>query len=351
MTENPLISVVMPVYKVENYLSAAIDSVLEQTYENLELVLVDDCSPDKCGEICDEYVRKDNRIKVIHKEKNGGLGKARETGLEYVSGRWVMFMDSDDLILPDTLAETASVAGDNTDIVIFGFIMRYENAEGKTEYETKRIPENSKTAGLKEIAQLIVELDKNSVFNYMCNKLYRAEFLKNNGVEFNTVQSMEDFFYNIEAFPMAREIVTIDKPFYIYRKPKHETLVSAYNPVFFELCKKRYDMQKCLLQSAALATDENIQALYLIYIKHLISCLSRNSSVQSLSMKSKHDNIKKYLNDPLTEEILEFYMPTSLKMKLMANIFKKRNVLLAALVGRTVSFTQNKMGRLFSLIR
>ena len=96
---NSLISVIVPIYKVEKYLRKCIESILSQTYTNLEIILVDDGSPDKCGEICDEYEKKDSRIKVIHK-KNGGLSDARNAGLDIMAGNYVAFVDSDDWIEP-----------------------------------------------------------------------------------------------------------------------------------------------------------------------------------------------------------------------------------------------------------
>ena len=96
---NSLISVIVPIYKVEKYLIKCIESILSQTYTNLEIILVDDGSPDKCGEICDEYEKKDSRIKVIHK-KNGGLSDARNAGLDIMAGNYVAFVDSDDWIEP-----------------------------------------------------------------------------------------------------------------------------------------------------------------------------------------------------------------------------------------------------------
>ncbi len=101
-SSSPLISLIVPVYKVEEYLPTCIDSILAQTYENLEIILVDDGSPDSCGEICDSYAKKDARIKVIHKE-NGGLSSARNAGLAVMSGEYVGFIDSDDSARPEMI--------------------------------------------------------------------------------------------------------------------------------------------------------------------------------------------------------------------------------------------------------
>lgn len=99
---NPLITLIVPVYKVEPYLKRCLDSIINQTYKNLEIILVDDGSPDNCGIICDEYASKDKRIKVIHKE-NGGLSSARNTGLDIAQGEYISFIDSDDTISIDMI--------------------------------------------------------------------------------------------------------------------------------------------------------------------------------------------------------------------------------------------------------
>ncbi len=103
------ISVIVPVYKVETYLPKCVDSLLAQTYEDLEIILVDDGSPDGCGAICDEYAAKDPRVKVIHKE-NGGLSSARNAGMDIARGEYIAFVDSDDWIEPDTYAYLLDLA-------------------------------------------------------------------------------------------------------------------------------------------------------------------------------------------------------------------------------------------------
>ena len=104
-----IISVIVPVYKVEKYIHRCIDSILAQTFTDFELILVDDGSPDCCGSICDEYAKKDSRVTVIHK-KNGGLSDARNAGLDFAMGDYILFVDSDDYIDADLLEQTYSAA-------------------------------------------------------------------------------------------------------------------------------------------------------------------------------------------------------------------------------------------------
>lgn len=109
----PLISVIIPIYKVEDYLEKCIQSILNQTYTNLEVWLVDDGSPDKCGEICDNFAKVDSRIRVIHKE-NGGLSDARNVALDVANGEWVTLIDSDDFVSSDYIEYLLKIATDNS---------------------------------------------------------------------------------------------------------------------------------------------------------------------------------------------------------------------------------------------
>ena len=116
-----LISVIVPIYNVEKYLSRALDSILAQTYHNWEAILVDDGSTDKSGSIADEYAQKDERFKVIHKE-NGGLSDARNVGMEHVTGEYLLFLDSDDFLHPQLMELCIQAAQrDSSDLVAFTY--------------------------------------------------------------------------------------------------------------------------------------------------------------------------------------------------------------------------------------
>lgn len=121
----PKISIIVPVYKAEKYLNRCVDSILAQTFTDFELLLIDDGSPDKSGEICDEYARKDSRVRVIHKE-NGGVSSARQRGLDESIGEYTIHADPDDWVEPELLAEMYQKAKDeNADMVICDFIYEY----------------------------------------------------------------------------------------------------------------------------------------------------------------------------------------------------------------------------------
>ena len=123
----PLISVIVPVYNVEPFLKKCVDSIVLQTYANLEIILIDDGSPDKCPEICDAYARKDNRIKVVHQE-NGGLARVRNVGIENATGDYITFIDSDDFVAPNYVDFLyKGIFENNADMSIASFSVCKEN--------------------------------------------------------------------------------------------------------------------------------------------------------------------------------------------------------------------------------
>lgn len=165
-----LISVIVPIYNVEKYIKKCIDSIVNQTYTNLEIILVDDGSTDQCGQVCDEYAKRDARIKVIHKE-NGGLSSSRNTGLEKMTGEFVCFIDSDDYIEKDMINFLLKdLKKNNSDISSCGKIIEYYNkVENKN--NTEEFVNNPKET----LARM---LTFNNFDNSFCDKLFKVELFK-----------------------------------------------------------------------------------------------------------------------------------------------------------------------------
>ncbi|MBS6519856.1 MAG: glycosyltransferase family 2 protein [Clostridiales bacterium] len=131
----PLISIIVPIYKVEKYLPECIDSIIRQTYKNIEIILVDDGSPDHCGKICDEYKKKDDRIVVIHKE-NGGLSDARNAGLAIAKGEYLNFVDSDDKLPENSIERLYKMAVDSCAQMVIGGFERFKDETGEVFFST-----------------------------------------------------------------------------------------------------------------------------------------------------------------------------------------------------------------------
>ncbi len=173
MEQNPMISVIVPVYKVEKFLGKCVDSILAQTYENLEVILVDDGSPDGCGALCDAYAQKDSRVIVIHKE-NGGLSSARNAGMDIARGEYIGFVDSDDWIEPEMYGHMLSLARNyGVKLVCAG---RYDVSEKTGEKKVGLCPEKEECISGEEMAGRIF-LWK-GCDSSACDKLYHRSLLE-----------------------------------------------------------------------------------------------------------------------------------------------------------------------------
>lgn len=205
MNSYDLISVIIPVYKVEKYLDRCVNSVINQTYKNLEIILVDDDSPDNCPRLCDEWAKKDSRIKVFHIE-NKGVSNARNIGMENATGDYIGFVDSDDYIEKDMFE---SLINDMADTSCEISVCGYQINDGISEDDKDNIVKSvSQTEALRLIAQ------GDYKYGVIWNKLYKASLIKD--IKMPPLVCCEDLVFNYYAFKKALHIVESDKKKYHY---------------------------------------------------------------------------------------------------------------------------------------
>lgn len=209
-----LISVIIPVYKVENYLNECVDSVLAQSYKNIEIILVNDGSPDNSPAICNEYAKMDNRVVVVHKE-NGGLSDARNFGLEKANGDYVIFLDSDDY-WDDiyALKKGYDILINKPDIDVLYFDRKYYlngDISIRSTYDINCINGKSKN----EILEYFIRIDKLIVS--ACGKFVKRSILIDNNVKFQKGLLSEDYDWNFWVLIYSKVLYAMDNPFYIYR--------------------------------------------------------------------------------------------------------------------------------------
>ena len=201
-----LVSVVVPVYKVEEYLDKCIRSIRRQTYSNLEIILVDDGSPDRCKEMCDRYAAEDERIHVIHKE-NGGLGDARNAGIRRASGKYMLFVDSDDWIHKALIERTVETAERHeADIVLFDYVNVEENGKQGDIF----------LAGVPS-GRVLTAKDDPSLIMCSCsavNKLYRRRLWERTGLLFPKGRYYEDLGTVPKLMGLAERIVYREEVLY-----------------------------------------------------------------------------------------------------------------------------------------
>lgn len=206
----PLISVIVPVYKVEEFIHQCVDSIIGQTYKNLEIILVDDGSPDNCPAICDEYAAKDSRVKVIHK-KNGGLSDARNAGMSICTGDYIAYVDSDDWIEPEMYSGIMKMMLENDLDIVFCTVREVINGE-KAGIRYEYYPDGT-VCDAKEIQKRVL---KNEIAAAVWFRLCRRECLER--VQFPVGRTYEDIAVVFQPFEDAKKPVGfINQPYYNYR--------------------------------------------------------------------------------------------------------------------------------------
>lgn len=220
----PLISVIVPVYRVEEYLERCVKSILSQTYENLEVILVDDGSPDQCPAICDACAEKDARVKVIHQE-NKGLSGARNAGIDAASGEYLAFVDSDDYVSPHFIEELYQLLQD-TGCAIGQCRFSYVKGDGLVEEGNSAF---CIYRGESLMEQLYGPEEKATCFVVAWNKLYRAELFKETGIRYPEGRIHEDEATTYRLFHEAKKLAFLDRALYGYYTENGGSITSVFS--------------------------------------------------------------------------------------------------------------------------
>lgn len=243
MTVNK-ISVIVPVYNVKQYLVDCLNSIREQTYGNIEVILVDDGSRDGSSAICDEFVAMDHRFSVIHKD-NGGLSSARNVGLKYVTGEYVAFIDSDDWIEPRHFEKLSIGMTSRADII---------NGDYTIYYKRKKYPKKDKLneglyIGENIVKDYLLPLIQNGTHMPVWTNLYSFDFLQRINLKFISEREIyaEDELFNIIAFASCQSIYKVESPSYVHFIVRG-SLSQSYKKGFYELAKTRQKMIRDFLK-------------------------------------------------------------------------------------------------------
>ena len=266
-----LISVIVPIYKVEAYLDRCVSSIVGQTYKNLEVVLVDDGSPDNCPSMCDAWAAKDMRIKVIHKE-NGGLSDARNAGLAIATGDYISFVDSDDWIDESMLQTMVDVLQtEKADIVECG--VSYIDESG-TVLRVRSCHDELQLFDKYGALRALVR--ESEVFQTVWNKLYRKELL--DGILFEVGKLNEDDYWTYQIFDRADKIAAINIPLYFYYQRNSSIMGEGYSVKRLDGLAARYARMEYLQKYPETAdfTKARIIGDYMYHFQSALKYLNEN---------------------------------------------------------------------------
>lgn len=325
--KNIKISIVVPVYNVEQFLDECLNSVVNQTYENIEIIIVDDGSTDDCPTKCDKWAKKDNRIIVIHK-RNAGLGMARNTGIEHASGDYIYFVDSDDKIDLNTVKTCVDVLTKaDYDIIHFGY--RRIDLHGNELSYSIPTPEKKNHNGTYEINKvlpfLITDIPSKTKYNVnlsSCMCMIKMSLIRKCNWKFVSERIIisEDLYSILKLYKNVSSIYILPKVLYSYRtNPKSLTQIYRLD---------RYDKIKHLFDSLKkMYIDFDIQErLSYLYVSYSIACL-KSISCSSINHKEKKKNIRYIINDiRLKNEINKNLENDTLKRRILYFFILKNRI-------------------------
>lgn len=334
--EKDLISIIVPIYKVrEDFLRQCVGSIVSQTYNSLEIILVDDGSPDNCGFICDELAQKDSRIKVVHKE-NGGLSAARNTGVDNSTGRWIMFVDGDDWISPNMCESMYNVAvRDNVQLVMCGMVKEYgSTSEPYTYYLKEKVYRGNDCKWLQE---QLLNFNGNIATAYC--KLFLREFLINEGINHDPDlrQGAEGIEFNLRVFEKISSVSFINRSYYHYTynedsiSAKHDEKNHKYVLKCFEKIKTLIDTSS---NKKELMKWFNNRLLYVIITTAISGYFSPSNDEP---FKDKKRKFKEFLKNPNIQ--------TAMKTNNLEGLSKQRKIVLW-LIKHEQFWTLNILGRI-----
>lgn len=348
--ENVKFSFVMPVYNVEKHLKTAIESVLSQTYKNFELILVDDCSPDNCPAICDEYAAKYENIKCIHHEKNRGLSTARNTGLAAVTGDYVTFTDSDDYIDSDMLESVAASLNENAaDSVIFGVKEEYFNKDNilsKT-YELK-YGEEKRISSVVDLRQELIKLEEKTFLGYAWNKFYKIDIIKKNSLSFEKVALIEDIIFNLRFFENASSVNILNTTSYHYMKRIDGSLTNKFVKDYYALHYRRVSEILTLYKKWDMCTDDIKRTLGNIYARYIYSALQRNCDSRSeMTNAQRKEFLKSVFDDEMFKELSPF-ISVGGYAGVLYNCLKNKKTGFCLMFGKVIYIVKEKLPTVFA---
>lgn len=339
---NPKVSIIVPIYNVEEYLSNCIQSILNQTFKNFELILINDGSTDKSLDICMEYKNLDSRIVVIDK-KNGGVSAARNAGIKIARGDYIAFVDPDDDIHPNMYEILINTAiNDNSDLVLCG--IKYINERNNTVENSMVWNDCDNIIYRGEIEDkfirgiLINRLGSGYGYYSSVNKLYKKELFFENKVQFDENKShSEDAQLNFKLLEYIQSISFVKKPLYNYYIRNRESLSQYIRNDMYEYIKdnRTSNLELCNRYGHKDISREIIQHYTDITIFYMIDIINSNKT-----MKDKIDIVSKIINDPIFINDIKVYECPYRYYKLLKMACIKKSLIIFIFLVKLLDFKE-----------
>lgn len=346
MLQKNKVSVVVPIYKVEKYINRCIESILNQTYSNIEVILVNDGSPDNCGKIAERYSQIDNRVKVIHKN-NGGLSDARNFGMKHVTGEYLIFVDSDDWI-EQTMIEVLvnNCIKHKADVVQSAFYYAYEDKL----LLDNRFHSRKEEPIILDNRTLMYELVKNEkVKNFAWGKLYKTKMILD--ITFEKGVLFEDVYWAYKVMHLVNKYLIIHEPLYNYFQ-RNDSIVTTYTSKNLDIIKGLRERHHFIERFYKELTDESLKSILQMSLIHYnLLLINRKKDIGGLHRKEiqlyvrkNYHKLKKAVNKDkqLTHQLLLFSLHPFLNVLYLG---LKKSLRACHILSRPVGLEQISVGK------
>ncbi len=333
-----LLSVIVPVYNAEKWLNRCIDSILEQSYKNFELILVNDGSKDASGEICDDYAKKDQRITVIHKA-NAGVSEARNTGIEIAQGDYIIFIDSDDAIVDGYFASAVAGMETGVDWFICGakeILFSGGNIVSESSFQLD-LPQRT------TILDLYSAVDNgiaSAFVNCPCFRAYKTDIIKENALSFDPSLSLgEDIYFNLSYAKFAKEIFIDKNEYYLYYRENTTSLTKRFFETKYEDSIKIYDEWRRTITELG-ASEDTLKRFENLYLRVMFSNIVHVYTHTKDRVKRK-EMIKKVINNEWVRKSKTYGDGTFVVRMTTFFIVKKISFMVSILFSLKFGFSKN----------
>lgn len=344
-------SIIIPVYNCQDYVGRCIESILNQNYNNYEIILINDGSSDNSGIICDEYAKNNRRIKIIHK-KNEGVSAARNDGINHANGKYICFLDCDDYIDKGffTTADKIIEKHKDVELINFGFYSEVENSNfeilsmDKINYKEKYYTSHEK------IKKDFVNLWDSTMLYNIWNKIYSARIIKENKITFPGYNWGEDVAFNRLYLNKIEKIYNSKKLFYHYIRERKGAATKNYKQEFFNIRKKEFVEFNEYFEEWGISKNKYYEYSCRRYIERVLGCIE-NVYCSNMNFINRYKEVKQIICDPITRESLKYAKPKSKKVKIMLIPIKLKLILISMLMGKTFNIVKNKFPSLFNKLK
>lgn len=351
MRRKVMFSIIIPVYNCDKYLPRCIDSILVQKYQDYEIILINDGSTDNSKTVCDEYIKKDKRVKVIHKN-NEGVSKARNDGLSVAKGKYICFLDADDYLSGNYFKEVEKIFNkyENLELINFGFFSDVDDLEfNKLSSDTINY-KNKLYKSHNAIKKDFINLWDNTMLYNIWNKVYVKKVLDDNNISFPDYNWGEDVAFNKVYLDSINTMYNSNQCFYHYVREREGAATKKYKSEIFEIRKQEFNEFNEYFEQWKISKDEYLEFSCRRYIERVLGCIE-NVYCSDMKFNARYKEIKRMIKDPITRETLLYAKPKSKKIKIMLLPIKLKLTLLTMLMGRMFNLVKTKFPSLFNKLK